>query len=302
MNIEHAKSIPLSEILVKLGIKPIKETSKDIWYLSPLRNEKTASFHIDKHKNVWFDFGTNQGGNIIAFVCAYLEASGENNTVPDALRWIKNMMAGMNYPIIKDRVKHDAIFDSKIVFKSVRPIQHRALEVYLKSRGIALDVARTYLQQVHFTNKDSDTVYFALGFKNESGGYELRNQKYKGCIRPKDITFIRGVIPKPDGLIIFEGFMDYLSIMTQRGGEPLDDDVMVLNSITSMKKGFAYIKNYGYKYGYTWFDNNLAGHKTTMAFREFFKAEEMLHYPMNDIYKGHDDVNAWQMYRLGLGQ
>lgn len=300
MNIEHAKSIPLSEILVKLGIKPEKETSHDIWYLSPLRNEKTASFHIDKHKNVWFDFGLNQGGNIIAFVCAYLESTNENNTVPDALRWIKNMMAGENYPVIKDRFKHDVEIDRKILFKNAKPIKHPALELYLKSRGIDLDIARSYLQEVRFSSKDSAQIYFALGFKNEAGGYELRNQKYKGCIRPKDITFIRGAKPKPDGIVIFEGVMDYLSIMTQRGGEPLDDDVMVLNSITSMKKAFAYIKNYGYKYGYTWLDNNPAGHKTTQALKEFFKAEEMLHYPMNDIYKGHDDVNAWQMYRLGL--
>jgi len=300
MNIEHAKSIPLSEILVKLGIKATKETSTDIWYLSPLRNEKTASFHIDKRKNIWFDFGADKGGDNIAFVCAYLESTNENSTVSDALRWIKNMMEGVNYPVIKERYTHDPEIDNKIIFKNAKPIQHRALEQYLKNRGITLDIAKTYLQEIRFTTQKSEQIYFALGLKNEAGGYELRNQKYKGCIRPRDVTFVRGAKPKPDGIVVFEGMMDYLSIMTQRGGEPLDDDVMVLNSITSMKRAFAYIKNYGYQYGYTWFDNNPAGDKTTQAFKEFFKAEEMLHYPMNDIYKDHEDVNAWQMYRLGL--
>ena len=34
-------------------------------------------------------------------------------------------------------------------------------------------------------------LYFAVGFPNRSGGYEIRNKLFKGCIAPKDITHIR---------------------------------------------------------------------------------------------------------------
>jgi hypothetical protein len=32
--------------------------------------------------------------------------------------------------------------------------------------------------------------YFAIGFPNRSGGYEIRNAYFKGCISPKDISVI----------------------------------------------------------------------------------------------------------------
>jgi len=301
MNIEHANSIALSAILEKAGFKPVKETGKDLWYLSPLRNEKTASFHVDLRKNVWFDFGANKGGDSIAFVCAYLEATAENHTASDALRWLKNMMNdGVIIGVVRD--PNEVEDKSKLTLKKTKPLQHRALIHYLESRGIPLYIAQSYLKEVHVHHNGNDKSYFALGLKNESGGYEIRNPYFKGCIRPKNITFIRGEIPKPNGIHIFEGFMDYLSIITQQG-KPLENDAIILNSLACMRKATAYIKNYGYRVAYTWLDNDDAGKEATEAFAEFFKTEENLqHRPMNKLYAKHKDVNDWQMYRLGLGQ
>ena len=33
--------------------------------------------------------------------------------------------------------------------------------------------------------------YFAIAFENKTGGYEVRNPYYKGCIKGKDISVIR---------------------------------------------------------------------------------------------------------------
>ena len=57
--------------------------------------------------------------------------------------------------------------------------------------------------------------YFAVGFPNRSGGYEIRNKLFKGCIAPKDITHIQQEQPK-ESCYLFEGFMDYLSFLTLR--------------------------------------------------------------------------------------
>ncbi|MGJ1348243.1 CHC2 zinc finger domain-containing protein [Sphingobacterium siyangense] len=300
MNIEHAKSIHLSEILEKIGFSVQKVTERDFWYLSPFRKENTPSLHVQRHKNVWYDFGEGRGGDNIAFVQAYLAFTNENSTVSDALRWLKNMFDEPGI-IQKIYVPDHEQEDSKLTLKDIKPIKHTALIQYLKSRGIPLEVARRYLHEVIVYHHGNKKTYFSLGFKNEDAGYELRNPYFKGCIRPKEITFIRGTIPKPDGIHIFEGFMDYLSIITQREGKPLYDDSIVLNSLSCMKNASAYIKGYGYTDAYTWLDNDPAGMKATEAFKEFFKIEKNLtHHPMNGRYAPHKDLNAWHMHTLGL--
>ena len=60
MNIENANAVPLAEILEKMGQKPKKTTPNSIKYLSPYRNEKTASFFVFKD-NRWWDYGTGEG-------------------------------------------------------------------------------------------------------------------------------------------------------------------------------------------------------------------------------------------------
>ncbi len=54
------------EYLQKLGYQPQKIRNNDYWYLSPLRDEKTASFKVNRKLNAWYDFGLGQGGNITA--------------------------------------------------------------------------------------------------------------------------------------------------------------------------------------------------------------------------------------------
>ena len=40
--------------------------------------------------------------------------------------------------------------------------------------------------------KISDKTFFALGFANDAGGWELRNPYFKGCMAPKPISTIKG--------------------------------------------------------------------------------------------------------------
>src|ERR1035438_5706577 len=63
----NARQIDLVDYLTALGHHPIKIRNQDYWYLSPLRIERTASFKVNRTKNVWFDFGTGLGGDILNF-------------------------------------------------------------------------------------------------------------------------------------------------------------------------------------------------------------------------------------------
>ena len=143
----------------------------------------------------------------------------------------------------------------------------------------------------------------AIGFKNDKGGFELRNKNYKGSTRPKYITFIRGTHGgQGGGIHLFEGWSDYLSaIIQQQDGRKFRDDTIVLNSLSNLAKGTAYIKDYGYRTAFTWMDNDQPGQQATASLDAFFKTEAgLLHSPMNPLYAPYKDVNAWHMVKLGL--
>ncbi len=103
---------------------------------------------------------------------------------------------------------------------------------YLKSRKIDLKIAQTLCKEVHYTVHDK--FYFAVGFANDRGGYEIRNRYFKGAIPPKDTTWIR---PQKSNRScrLFEGFTDYLSYLTlcKQGDvswHSSDEDFLILNS------------------------------------------------------------------------
>jgi hypothetical protein len=300
MNIELAKTIAMADFLHKQGFQPTKINGNDYFYLSPLRDEKTPSFHVNVAKNVWFDFGENKGGDLISYVCLYLKSQGNSHNVPDALRYIKNI-GGYAAKITPVPVEDYKEKDSALKLKADREIVHGGLVEYLSDRGIPLYVAKQYLRQLYVHNGNSGKDFYALGIKNESRGYELRNLYFKGSLGRKYYTFIRGSQPKPPGVNIFEGFMDYLSVITQREGKPFEDDTIILNSLVNMERSTDLIRNYGYETAYTWLDNDEAGKKATASFAEFIKTEDgLLHKPMNSIYTPYKDVNAWHMVKLGL--
>ncbi len=68
------------------------------------------------------------------------------------------------------------------------PLRHHALLSYLHSRMIDSDIGRMFCKEVHYELRQRR--YFALAFGNISGGYEVRNPYYKGCIKNKDISLI----------------------------------------------------------------------------------------------------------------
>jgi hypothetical protein len=300
MNIEHAKTIALQDILHKLGYEPQKQNTKELWFYSPFRKEKTPSFKVDIKSNKWYDFGEGKGGDIVDFSCSYLETQNVGHTVPDGLRFIENIMG--KAPRIAPVKTHDDVdCESKLVLIGVKKLAHPALEYYLEKRGIPPKMAAQYVQEVRVKNKETNNSIFALGMKNEDNGYELRNPFFKGCIGPKMITFVRGTIPKPSGLQIFEGMMDFLSIASECPDGKLEMDSIILNSLSCMDKATPFIKGYGYKVVQSWMDNDVAGRKATESLDKFLKTEEGLeHCPMNEFYKGHKDVNEWQMHKLGL--
>jgi hypothetical protein len=65
LSFTEAKKIPITEYLYNLGINPEKVRGNNYWYHSPFRPETNPSFKVDAKKNVWYDHGSGEGGNIL---------------------------------------------------------------------------------------------------------------------------------------------------------------------------------------------------------------------------------------------
>ena len=297
MNIEQAKAIAIADILGKLELQPSKETNTDATYHSPFRNERKPSFHVNKEQNVWFDHGEGIGGNAFELVVQVLKSRGYGYLPADALRWLRNTNLDPSLPKPRDLVKEKK---SNWKLLDVVGLKNLALISYLNQRGIDVELAKKYISEIYVSKTDTLTKIYALGFKNEEGGYELRNRFFKSSIAPKTISFIRADKPKPPGVMIFEGFMDFLSYVTIKKGR-LPHDVIVLNSVACVDHAIRYIKNYSYSVAYTFMDNDKAGQRAQLRLNEFINIESgLLHKPMNDCYKPEKDLNAWHMQNLNL--
>ena len=68
MNCAEANQIDMVDYLNSVGYQPQKISGNDYWYLSPLRDEKHASFKVERNKNVWYDHGIGKGGSLIDFL------------------------------------------------------------------------------------------------------------------------------------------------------------------------------------------------------------------------------------------
>ena len=195
LSCERARAFPIEKALAKLGHFPTKENDKEAWFLSPFRLETQASFKVSKTLNRWYDHGEGTGGNVIDLVCKISQC-----TVKEALRIIGEDKSSF---LFQQRPSFKVEQQDKIFVKEVKELTHYALRGYLSSRSISTATAKKYISEVHYSFKNKN--YFAIGFKNDSGGWELRNKYYKNCSSPKDITHIK----KGNGkLIVTEGVFD----------------------------------------------------------------------------------------------
>ena len=169
------------------------------------------------------------------------------------------------------------------------PLSSPALLSYLRQRGINTELAKRECREVRYLT--GGKPYFAVGFLNRSGGYEIRNKLFKGCIAPKDITHIRQEQPK-ETCYLFEGFMDYLSFLTLRlercpDRPDLDgQDYIVLNSTSNLSKAIQPLGGYGRIHCFL--DNDKAGME---AVQELQKEYGLRIRDVSYIYGGYNDLN-----------
>ena len=283
MNTNEAKQIRIEEYLHNLGYNPVRRQGDSLWYKSPFRDEQEPSFKVNTERNLWYDFGAGKGGNIIA-LARELYAS---DSLPYLLERIAEQAPGVR-PVSFSFGGQPL---SKPSFQQLEavPLSSPALLSYLRQRGINTELAKRECREVHYLTDGKP--YFAVGFPNRSGGYEIRNKLFKGCIAPKDITHIRQEQPR-ETCYLFEGFMDYLSFLTLRlercpDRPDLDgQDYIVLNSTSNLSKAIRPLGGYGRIHCFL--DNDKAGMEAVQELREEYglRIRDASH-----IYGGYNDLN-----------
>jgi len=193
MNIAEAKDISLSDYLQSIGITPCKRQGNSLWYYSPFRKETEPSFKVNLARNEWYDFGMGKGGNIIDFTMEHLGT----DSVSGALQIISGEAPKITANSFSFRPPE---FLPGFTDINIQSLTNPALLQYLKERNIHISFAEQECKEIHFTTNGKR--YFAIGFENELGGYELRNKYFQGCLSPKGIFFMFLVATKI--IILFE--------------------------------------------------------------------------------------------------
>ena len=285
MNTNEAKRIRIEEYLHSLGYSPVRRQGNSLWYKSPFRDECEPSFKVNTERNLWYDFGASKGGNIIA-LAQELYAS-------DSLPYLLEKIAEQAPNVRPVSFSFGGQPFSKPSFRQLEavPLSSPALFSYLRQRGINTELAKRECCEVRY--QTDGKPYFAVGFPNRSGGYEIRNKFFKGCIAPKDITHIRQTEPG-ETCCLFEGFMDYLSFLTLRQERHPDrpalngQDYIVLNSVSNLSKALRPLGDY--ERIHCFLDNDRAGLE---ALREIQREYGSRVRDASPVYSGYKDLNDY---------
>ena len=262
----------------RLGHEPVRRCGDKLWYKSPLRQEHTPSFKVEATLNCWYDFGIGKGGNIIDLAAEMYQST-------DMRHQLRCIADSCPVPSVQTVAATSVTRHTAPSFEDIRtvPLESHALVAYLQERGIPTEISKAHCQQIHYSCLGKR--YYAVAFANESGGHEIRNRYFKGCISPKDIS-IRRIRDGPSTeCAVFEGFIDYLSALTLGiiGG-----DAIILNSVSNVKKAIPVLKDYDTINCYL--DNDTAG---TTALAELTAIYGSTVIDRSILYYGFHDLNEY---------
>lgn len=283
MNCKQFNSIKLEEVLASLGHLPTKQNEKEAWYLNPFGTETQASFKLDKKLNLWYLHSEGIGGNNTDFMMKY-----QNALVKEVLEWAEKQNFSSFQPQ-NDIHLQKSIPNYQIT--KITELQNENLKNYLHQRGLS-SIVFPLIKEVYF--KMAEKNLYAIGFRNLSGGWELRNSFYKGSLLKKDISVINlnNNQEKNKNVVVFEGFTDALSFIEIK--RFFKGDLLVMNSISLLNKTKEYLQNYSEIN--LFLDNDKSGENCkNEILKSFPEAKDH-----SKIYFPHKDLNDYLLSRIQI--
>ena len=146
----------------------LKKTGANFKGLSPFTNEKTPSFIVSPSKQIWKDFSSGKGGNVIAFLMEH-----EQFNYPESIRYLANKY---NIEIIETAESTENV-EERNERESLFIINSYALsyfeEIYSKN-----DRIKKYL--IDRGLSESTIQNFSLGYSNDSQNEFYKSASNKG--------------------------------------------------------------------------------------------------------------------------
>lgn len=275
-DLDEIKKLSIVDFLAKSGLKPRRSSGKWVFFFSPFREESKPSFAVNTVKNTWYDFGTEDYGSIIDLA---MKLNG--SSFKETIKFFKNP-----FMIIEENVKPVITKPGIEIIDFKELLSDKHIE-YLISRKVNPQIARLYCHEVsfRFPYGKSQRTYSCIGFKNDLGGYELRNSFFKVSSAPKCYTTIPGENVRVN---LFEGFMDYLSALTYYKKKKFKNKTYVLNGVGQIGSLLPMLEG---KIVNVFLDNDAAGD----AVVEKLKTAGVEYEDFRDIYEWYNDFNAFIM-------
>jgi hypothetical protein len=277
------EQINLVDLLYRLGYHGVQK-GRNYFYNSPLRDEKTPSFSVHASKSLWKDWGDGSAGNIIDFGERYF--GSVSNFFKELRRYYPELFNETPLKQVNKNERPVAGNDEKdgpeIKVLQVKTLHSFPLLQYIKERRIPETIADQFCKEVTYELKGK--TYYAIGFKNNAGGYALRNRYMKSATMPNDATFIDN---GSKSLAIFEGFFDFLSYKTlYHNQEEPPRNFLILNSTSFFEKCLPLMQQHHRVHGFI--DNDKTGDKCTTKAQEVLKEK---YIDERSLYKLYNDLN-----------
>ncbi len=232
--VAQAEAVSIVDYLASKGSEPVKCVGKELLYYSPLRDKNKPSFWVNVEKNKFKDYTVEEHrGNSINLV-QLMEGCNFPTAVAKLLTFSGQSDTSRLPYVAPAAVKRPLEQKTHIQFPFVRPI----LIQYVEERGISYQLGKRYLHEVMTTA--SDRYYYYVGFKNDLGGFALRNRSFKRCFGNQTITTINDNQTR-ESVMLFEGFFDFLSYLTYHRIETPQYPTIVLNSISNLAKAYPFL-------------------------------------------------------------
>ena len=138
----------------------LKKSGANYKGLSPFSQERTPSFMVSSVKQIWKDFSSGKGGNVIAFLMEH-----EHFTYPEAIRYLAKKY-NIEIEETEETPEEKQIKDTKESMFLVAQYAAGFFEKNLWETELGKSIGLTYFKERGF--KDETIKKFALGYSPES--------------------------------------------------------------------------------------------------------------------------------------
>lgn len=150
----------------------LKKSGTNFKGLSPFSDERTPSFMVSPVKQIWKDFSSGKGGNVVAFLMEH-----EHFTYPEAIRFLAK-----KYQIpIEETERTDAEVEQASERESMLLVSEFARDYYkdtLWNNELGKAIGLSYFRERGFT--DQTIQYFDLGYNPDQWDAFTRHALEKG--------------------------------------------------------------------------------------------------------------------------